>query len=115
MKKRIASLLLSAALLTVCAGCRTTPASDPIDFDSSSTADADSAPAVTPAPPAESTGLLGELPVLYDTALTPCVPEFTVAEDLSNVINPDLVEYWNEEAKQKLLTNGFLVCNRIPP
>lgn len=111
MKKRIASLLLSAALLTVCAGCRTTPASDPIDFDSSSTADADSAPAVTPAPPAESTGLLGELPVLYDTALTPCVPEFTVAEDLSNVINPDLVEYWNEEAKQKLLTNGFLVCN----
>ena len=71
MKKRIASLLLSAALLTVCAGCRTTPASDPIDFDSSSTADADSAPAVTPAPPAESTGLLGELPVLYDTALTP--------------------------------------------
>lgn len=111
MKKRIVSLLLSAALLVICAGCHTTPASESIDSDSSSAADANAAPAASPAPSAEATGLLGELPVLYDTTLTPCVPEFTVAEDLSNVTNPELVEYWNDEAKQKLLENGFLVCN----
>lgn len=111
MKKRIASLLLSAAVLAACTGCRTAPASASLDSGSSSTSSGDPVPEVTPAPSAAPAGLLGELPVLYDAALTPCVPEFTVAEDFSNVINPDLVEYWNEEAKQKLLENGFVVCN----
>lgn len=111
MKKRIASLLLSAAVLAACTGCRTAPASASLDSGSSSTSRGDTVPEVTPAPSAAPSGLLGELPVLYDEALTPCVPEFTVAEDFSNVINPDLVEYWNEDAKQKLLENGFVVCS----
>lgn len=109
MKKRIASLLLSAAMLAVCAGCQSTSASIPTD--SSPASQPDAAPAVSPAPAAQPTSLLGDLPVLYDTSLVPAVPEFTVAEDFSNVINSDLLEYWNDEAKAKLLENGFLVVS----
>lgn len=114
MKKRLASLLLSAMLLTVCVGCASSSDSSSVPSSPVSGTTAEQAVPdveVTPAPPAEFTGLLGELPVLYDTALVPSVPEFTVAEDFSNVTNPDLLDYWSEEAKQKLLENGFLVCN----
>lgn len=109
MKKRIASLLISAAMLAVCAGCQSTSASIPMD--SSPASQPDATPTVSPAPAARPTSLLGDLPVLYDTSLVPAVPEFTVAEDFSNVINADLLEYWNDEAKAKLLENGFLVVS----
>ena len=54
-------------------------------------------------------GLLGELPVLYDETLTPSVPAFTVESDFSNVINAGDMDYWPQEARDKLLQNGFLV------
>lgn len=99
MKKRIACLLLSAALLTVCAGCHApneSGASSPVSGGTAETAPADTtgedaAAQQTPAAAAPA-GLLGELPVLYDTALTPAVPEFTVADDFSDLVNADTVE-----------------------
>lgn len=47
-------------------------------------------------------------PVLYDESLTPNAPAFTVEQDFSNVINMD---DWalSDDAKQKLLQNGFFV------
>lgn len=114
MKKRIASLLLSAALLAVCAGCHPSPVSEEtVSASSASEATPDSTTAPEAVSSAAPAGLLGELPVLYDTALTPNVPTFTVAEDFSNVINGDMVEYWSEDARQKLLQNGFLVCSNL--
>lgn len=115
MKKRITSLLLSAALLAACTGCRTSSAIDallqsPAVSDALSEAMSD-AGAPTPAPQAETVGLLGDVPVLYEAGLTPNVPEFTVASDFSNVINGELVGYWSDEAKQKLLQNGFVVAS----
>lgn len=90
MKKRIASLLLSAALLVVCAGCQSTSASIPTDSAPASQPDA--APTVSPAPAARPASLLGDLPVLYDTSLVPAVPEFTVAEDFPTSSTPI---FWN--------------------
>lgn len=118
MKKRIACLLLSATLLTVCAGCRApneTGASSSVSGGTAETAPAepsggDAAAQQTPAAAAPA-GLLGELPVLYDTALTPAVPEFTVADDLSDLVNADTVAYWSDEAKAQLRENGFIVVD----
>ena len=118
MKKRIACLLLSAALLTVCAGCHApneTGASSSVSGGTAETAPAepsggDAAAQQTPAAAAPA-GLLGELPVLYDTALTPAVPEFTVADDLSDLVNADAVAYWSDEAKAQLRENGFIVVD----
>ena len=118
MKKRIACLLLSAALLTVCAGCHApneTGASSSVSGGTAETAPAepsggDAAAQQTPAAAAPA-GLLGELPVLYDTALTPAVPEFTVADDLSDLVNADAVAYWSDEAKAQLRENGFIIVD----
>lgn len=112
MKRRILSLLLSAALLTACAGQGSSTAASP-DTDgepasqkATSTPDDSSAELVTLDPPA---GLLGELSVLYDTSLVPSVPSFTVEPDFSNVLNADMVSYWSDDAKKMLLENGFVV------
>ena len=118
MKKRIACLLLSAALLTVCAGCHApneVGASSPVSGGTAETAPADdpggaAAAQQTPAAAAPA-GLLGELPVLYDTALTPAVPQFTVADDFSDLANADAVAYWSDEAKAQLRENGFIVVD----
>lgn len=48
---------------------------------------------------------------LYDESLVPSVPAYTIEADFSNVINYDDFSYVfeNEEARQKLLENGFVV------
>lgn len=111
MKKRMTCLLLAGAMLAVCSGCQTTAPAP--EASSTQTSEAASpAPAATPVSgSAAPSGLLGELPVLYDTALTPAVPAFTVAEDFSNLANADFLEYWSDEARQMLLQNGFVVVN----
>lgn len=111
MKKRMTCLLLAGAMLAVCSGCQTTAPAP--EASSTQTSEAASpTPAATPAPgSAAPSGLLGELPVLYDTALTPAVPAFTVAEDFSNLANADFLEYWSDEARQMLLQNGFVVVS----
>lgn len=111
MKKRMTCLLLAGAMLAVCSGCQTTAPAP--EASSTQTSEAASpVPAATPVPgSAAPSGLLGELPVLYDTALTPAVPAFTVAEDFSNLANADFLEYWSDEARQMLLQNGFVVVN----
>lgn len=108
MQKRILSLLLSAALLTACTqqaiiSDTSSPAADP--------APQQTAPAVTAAPAAAPAGLLDSLQDLHDGSLVPSVPAFTVEPDFSNVINGDMLSYWSEEAKQKLLENGFVVTD----
>lgn len=116
MNRRIVSLSLAGVMLAGLFGC--TPSSRDADppAQTPQTAEPPSQTAGPAATGAQSTGatlpsLLGDLPVLYDTALTPSVPEFTVEPDLSNVINADLVEYWNEDAKQALVQNGFVVTD----
>ena len=116
MNRRIVSLSLAGVMLAGLFGC--TPSSRDADppAQTPQTAEPPSQTAGPAATGAQSTGatlpsLLGDLPVLYDTALTPSVPEFTVEADLSNVINADLVEYWNEDAKQALVQNGFVVTD----
>ena len=42
---------------------------------------------------------------------TPAVPEFTVADDLSDLVNADTVAYWSDEAKAQLRENGFIVVD----
>ena len=116
MNRKIVSLSLAGVMLAGLFGC--TPSSRDADppAQTPQTAEPPSQTAGPAATGAQSTGatlpsLLGDLPVLYDTALTPSVPEFTVEADLSNVINADLVEYWNEDAKQALVQNGFVVTD----
>lgn len=116
MNRRIVSLSLAGVMLAGLFGC--TPSSRDADppAQTPQTAEPPSQTAGPAATGAQSTGatlpsLLGDLPVLYDTALTPSVPEFTVEADLSNVVNADLVEYWNEDAKQALVQNGFVVTD----
>ncbi len=116
MNRRIVSLSLAGVMLAGLFGC--TPSSRDADppAQTPQTAEPPSQTAGPAATGAQSTGatlpsLLGDLPVLYDTALTPSVPEFTVEADLSNVINADLVEYWSEDAKQALVQNGFVVTD----
>lgn len=114
MKKRIPSLLLSAALLATCVGCQTTPTSavsETVSSSESSVASEDAAeePSATAVPAANPVRLLQELPILYDESLSPAVPEFTVNPDFSNVLNADITNAWSDEAKQKLLDNGFVV------
>lgn len=128
MKRRILSLSLAGALLAGLFGCGMV-----LDENvSAAVSQALQGAAASPAPqgsqppqdqpvqeqpaqdqpaPAQPVTLLTDLPVLYDTALTPSVPEFTVEADFSNVINADLIDYWNEDAKQALLQNGFLVTS----
>lgn len=112
MKKRLTALLLAAALAFSLAACGA--------GESAAPEQSETAPAEAPAPTAEPAQtapaaaarptFLAEQPVLYDTALTPAVPAYEVAADFSNVINADeQLSYWNEEAKQKLLQNGFVV------
>lgn len=110
MKKRMTCLLLAGAMLAVCSGCQTA-ATTPAVHSAQTSEAASQAPATAEPVPAAAApaGLLGELPVLYDTALTPSVPAFTVAEDFSNLSNAEQLEYWSDEARQMLLQNGFLV------
>ena len=130
-KRRLLSLLLAAVMAAGLAGCAPGQIANLLLFAGSRTAQdklsetaeektdqpdetaQPSAPqAAEPAPlPAAATlpGLLGELPVLYDETLTPSVPAFTVESDFSNVINAGDMDYWPQEARDKLLQNGFLV------
>lgn len=116
MKRRILSLTLACSLLAGLFAC--TPAKTPAagETDSSQAGEPAADPAVTEPvseiPAAEPVDtLLQDLPVLYDTQLTPAVETFTVEPDFSNVINADQLEYWSDEAKQMLLQNGFLVTS----
>ena len=130
-KRRLLSLLLAAVMAAGLAGCApgqianlllsagTRSAQDKLSETAEEKTDQPdetaqpSAPqAAEPAPlPAAATlpGLLGELPVLYDETLTPSVPAFTVESDFSDVINAGDMDYWPQEARDKLLQNGFLV------
>lgn len=116
MKRRILSLTLACSLLAGLFACtpEKTPAAGKTDSPQAGEPAAD--PAVTEPtgeiPAAEPVDtLLQDLPVLYDTQLTPAVETFTVEPDFSNVINADQLEYWSDEAKQMLLQNGFLVTS----
>ena len=116
MKRRILSLTLACALLAGLFAC--TPEKTPAagETDSSQAGEPAADPAVTEPtgeiPAAEPVDtLLQDLPVLYDTQLTPAVETFTVEPDFSNVINADQLVYWSDEAKQMLLQNGFLVTS----
>lgn len=112
MKKSILPLLLSAALLASGFGCAqqaSIPAASPAT-DAASAA-SESSPSATASATPTPTGLLADMPVLHDTGLIPSVPTFTVEPDFSNVINGDMLSYWSEEAKQKLLENGFVVVD----
>lgn len=116
MKRRILSLTLACSLLAGLFAC--TPEKTPAagETDSSQAGEPAADPAVTEPvseiPAAEPVDtLLQDLPVLYDTQLTPAVETFTVEPDFSNVINADQLEYWSDEAKQMLLQNGFLVTS----
>lgn len=69
-----------------------------------------------PAKEAVTTDAIGERPLLVDTTagndeggVVPCVGEYTVNEDLSNVDN--LWQFYLEEGQiEKLSQNGFVVC-----
>lgn len=109
MKRKILSLILAGTMLAGLFAC--TPAQNRSAGNADGT-DADSTQTQETAPAAATVdSLLGDLPVLYDTSLTPAVPTFTVEPDLSNVINADTADYWSEEARRKLAENGFLVSS----
>lgn len=112
MKKRILSLLLSTVLLTACAGQGSSTATSPDAGSEGAAQEATPSPTESSADPTVQeapAGLLGELPVLYDTSLVPSVPAFTVEPDFSNVLNADMVSYWSDDAQKMLLENGFVV------
>lgn len=116
MKRRILSLTLACAVLAGLFACA--PAKAPSDEEIGSslagepTVDSAVTEPESEIPAAEPVDtLLQDLPVLYDTQLTPAVASFTVEPDFSNVINGDQLEYWSDEAKQMLLQNGFLVTS----
>jgi len=46
---------------------------------------------------------------LYDASLVPDVADYTIESDLSNIINNQWCEEWNDEYKRKLVENGFVV------
>lgn len=48
---------------------------------------------------------------LYDASLVPSVPEYSIESDLSNVINAGWSEYWDDDFKNKLSQNGFVVSS----
>lgn len=124
MKKQITSLLLAVSLLVTCTGCYPLSVIDTLlknpavsDALSRALSDAETTPDTpvtgdsAPVQVAENPSLLGDVSVLYDTGLTPSVPTFTVADDFSNVTNADILDWWSDSSKQKLLQNGFLVTS----
>lgn len=125
MKRRILSVTLACAMLAGLFACApvqgasllvqkvlSSDALSSAEGEERTTDTADAGGTQTqPAAAQPAMTLLDELPVLYDTGLTPAVPAFTVEPDFSNVINGDRMEYWNDEARQMLLQNGFLVTS----
>lgn len=104
------------AALMVCAqlgGCAAAPASTASTTTAQPAASSHTAPATADisspmAVPDSASPFAADWPVLYDENLTPSAAPFTVAEDLSNVINID--EYFlSDEAKELLVQNGFFV------
>ena len=107
---QIANLLLSAGSRN-CPGQLSETAEEKTD-QPDETAQPSAPQAAEPAPlPAAATlpGLLGELPVLYDETLTPSVPAFKVGQRFFQRHQRRRQDYWPQEARDKLLQNGFLV------
>ena len=44
-------------------------------------------------------------------ALKPSAPEYTIKDDLSNIINHDEYDYYDDEWKDKIVKNGFVVTD----
>lgn len=106
MKKRIYAALLALAMVSTAllAGCASLPSlSSPGPAEDG-----------TPAPAEDASGarasFLSAQTPLYDPDLTPCVPDYEIAGDLSNVINYDEFSYVLQgRALEMLLENGFVV------
>lgn len=109
MKRRVLSVTLAGVMLAGLFACAPSEAPAAPEAVSSAASGQPETAGSTVQPMAT---LLQDLPVLYDTTLTPSVPEFTVEQDFSNVVNADCMDYWNDEARQRLLNDRFLVTSR---
>lgn len=120
MKKHTLSRILAALLALVLTASLAACGGTAGDSKSSGVSDSgvpgqdsaggDSQESGTPAVPAARELLVQGMQAQYDANLQPNAPQFTIAEDFSNVINLDQFDYiLNETSGQKLLQNGFVV------
>lgn len=118
MKKSLSLLLCASLACSLLAGCGSTGASNSAPNENSSSKEV----AKEAEQSAEDKTVSGEVKALerpslisqaddslYDASLVPCVEAYEVADDFSNIINPEELEYSSAEFKELLKKNLFAV------